>query len=158
MTAKVTVSYAYAAPPETVWAINTSFDSFARLMSRVARFDGFPSSGRFEAGEVYDLRVRPFGVLPRFEYRIAMVECDHEHHRFLTEESGGTVKSWRHASTIVPEGDGCRLTDTVEANAGWLTPLLPFAIRFIFRSRHGPRLAMISDVQEGPNASNHLTL
>ena len=144
----VSVSFSYAAPPEKVWRINTTFDTFRKLMARVARFDGFPARGSLQQGAVYDVGVRLFGCLPAFAYRIEMLELDAARFHFRSRESGGVIRDWRHVSDIVPDGTGCRLTDTVDADAGALTPLLPPFIRFVFHSRHAPRLAMISDSKE----------
>lgn len=138
------IAFEYDAPPELVWRINTRFESFARLMGRLVRFDGLPK-GRAEQGQRLDLKARLWGVLPPMKWRIEIAEIDHDAMRFRSIERGGPIRHWAHLGVTEATNHGCRVTDTVTADAGPLNPLLPLWIKMVYHTRHKPRLEMIRE-------------
>jgi len=47
------------------------------------------------------------------------------------------LRAWLHSFTVVAEGPAaCRYTDTVEIDAGALSPLIAFLARWFYRYRH----------------------
>jgi hypothetical protein len=75
-----------------------------------------------------------FGLLPGWRHRLRVVEATATELR--TREGGGPVRAWNHTLTFEPTGDGaCRYTDTVELDAGPLTPLVWCFAQGLFRWR-----------------------
>ena len=141
----ITVELHYDAPAEMVWNINTSFETFERLMAGLVRFEGLPNSGQIYQGQVLDIHVSLLGKLPPTPFRIDVLECDHDAMRFCSSEQGAGVKTWLHTSQVRPKGDGCVLTDSVVIDAGWKTWAVCQWAKFIYRKRHGPRLDIIAE-------------
>lgn len=143
------VTFDYACDPGLVWDINTRFDSFGRLMTGVATFEGMPEARQLARGDVFDVRVRLFGWMPAMPYRMEVVDCDHAARRFCSVEFGGSIRQWAHVSEVVETPEGCRFTDSVTVDAGLATPLMPFWVRNVHRSRHAPRLEIIAKRRAG---------
>ena len=54
-----------------------------------------------------------------------------------TDEYGGIFKKWKHTMKLISLGYNlCQLTDTVQFDAGMLTPLAYWIVRDQYRSRH----------------------
>lgn len=74
------------------------------------------------------------GVLPGWRHRLRVVEATATELR--TRERGGPVRAWNHTLTFEPTGErSCRYTDTVELDAGPLTPLVWCFAQGLFRWR-----------------------
>ncbi len=143
----VVVTHLYASPPALVWHVATDFACFAEAMKGVATFEGMPREGQLRAGDVFDVKVRLFGWLPPMDYHMRLAAFDPENYRFRSVEHGGSIRHWEHVLTVTPTAEGARLTDTIEIDAGFLTPLMRQWARFVYSRRHKPRLRMLSDMQ-----------
>jgi hypothetical protein len=102
---------------------------------------GFPAvatrSERFHQGERGTGWVRLFHVLPLHRHTIEVVELDEASRTVRTLERGGLLRSWRHTLQVVPIAAArCRYSDTVEIEAGALTPLVAGFTRVLFGYRH----------------------
>lgn len=76
-------------------------------------------------------------VVPLHRHTIEVVRVDDAARRLETEESGGPLRRWHHVLEVEPLGPGrCRYTDTVELDAGPLTPVAAASARALYRYRH----------------------
>lgn len=143
--AKVVLTHDYTHPPQDVWDVATDFASFLEAMKGLVTFEGMPTSGRVEQGQVMDVKTRLFGKLPPMDYHMEVVECDRDAMRFLSSEYGGNVKSWRHELTVTAIEGGARLTDTIEIDAGFSTPLMVLWAKLVYRRRHPVRVRILAE-------------
>ncbi len=140
----VTLTHDYAAPPRDVWHVATDFECFAEAMKGVAIFEGMPSEGALAPNQSFDVKVRLFGWMPPMDYHMRLVEFDDGVMMFQSNEHGGSIKSWKHRLTVTPTETGARLTDRIEIDAGFSTPMMGLWARFVYRRRHKPRLRMLA--------------
>ncbi len=102
---------------------------------------GFPAEAgrteRFHQGERGTGWIRLFHVLPLHRHTIEVVELDEASRTVRTQERGGLLRSWRHTLHVVPiTTTRCRYSDTLEIDAGALTPLVAGFTRVLFGYRH----------------------
>jgi len=78
-----------------------------------------------------------FHVVPLARHTIHIVEVDAATRTIRSDEHGGVLKAWRHTLHVEPDGDGtqARYSDTVEIDAGTLTPLVARIAVGIYRYR-----------------------
>jgi hypothetical protein len=70
-------------------------------------------------------------------HTIEVVELDEASRTVRTQERGGLLRSWRHTLHVVPiTATRCRYSDTVELDAGALSPLVAGFTRVLFGYRH----------------------
>lgn len=139
----ITLTHDYPAPARAVWEIATDMESYREAMGRLMAFDGLPS-GSIEEGQHIDVRVSLFGITPWQDYSMTVVACDHDTMTFQSDEHGAGIKSWRHHLSVKDTPKGSRLTDTVDIDAGWTTPVFAWWAGVIYRARHKPRLRMLA--------------
>ncbi len=135
----VEIVHDYPVSPEALWQASTDWDSFAKSMERIARFEGLPTEP-LQEGQVIKVRVSLLGILPSYPWTMEVLEVDPDAHRVRSHEYGGAVKRWDHTLTITAHGVGARLTDRIVVDAGALTWLYAALCRFIYKQRHKPRL------------------
>lgn len=145
MTAVIKLSHDYASPPEKVWALATDFDALAEVCKPLVHFSGLPN-GRCKEGMKASVQVRLFGVMPPQPYTMEVLEQDDTAMRLRSSELGAGVTSWKHTLQVAPNGSGARLTDHVEIDAGWLTPVFAWWGRKLYKHRHKPRLRLLGEV------------
>ena len=143
MSRTLILTHHYAAPARDVWAIATDVDAYEEVMGRLMSFDGLPS-GRIAAGQRIEVRVSLFGVMPWQDYVMSVEDMDDTEMWFQSDEHGAGVKSWRHNCSVEEIAGGCRLTDRVEIDAGWLTPMFVWWAGVVYRARHKPRVRMLA--------------
>ena len=139
----VTLSHDYPYPPEMVWNIATDFAALEEVMKGRIAFSGLPE-GRTRTGQIIDVGVSLFGVLPEQPYRMEVLECDDEAMVLRSSELGAGVKKWDHTLTVTPLENGARLSDRIEIEAGHLTPLFAAWAKYVYKSRHAPRLRLLA--------------
>ncbi|KAJ04716.1 SRPBCC family protein [Sulfitobacter mediterraneus] len=138
----VEIEHDYAVPAERLWALVTDYDALAVVMAGIVSFDGLPE-GRTRTGQSFDLMVSLFGKLPPQPYHMEVVLCDDDAMVLRSSEKGAGVKSWEHCLTVTPTAQGSRLTDRIEIDAGWMTPIFARWAKFLYRARHKPRLRIL---------------
>lgn len=139
----ITLIHDYPAPARAVWDIATDMDSYREVMGRLMTFDALPS-GAITQGQKVDVRVSLFGITPWQDYAMTVEACDHAAMTFQSDEHGAGIKSWRHHLRVEDTQNGSRLTDTVEVDAGWKTPLFVWWAGVVYRARHKPRLRILA--------------
>jgi len=102
---------------------------------------GFPSlAGRtepFHQGDRGSGWILLFHALPLHRHTIEVVELDPDVRTVRTLEHGGLLRSWRHTLHVEPStANRCRYSDTVEIDAGALTPLVVGFAKLLYRYRH----------------------
>ena len=139
----VTLSHDYPYPPEKVWSIATDFAALEEVMRGRIAFSGLPE-GRVRTGQVIDVGVSMFGVLPEQPYHMEVLECDDEAMLLRSSELGAGVKEWNHTLKVTPLEHGARLSDRIEIEAGFLTPLYAAWAKYLYKARHAPRLRLLA--------------
>lgn len=132
----------YPFGPDRVFALVTDLDTLEAVTRPWVQFHHLPS-GPVREGQLIDVAISLFGVLPVRPYTIRIRACDPAKRRMRSEESGGGVRRLVHELRVVPDPKGAKLIDRVEIEAGWLTPLAAAFARFIYRWRHHVRLKLL---------------
>jgi hypothetical protein len=104
----------------------------------------------FKVGEVGTSWLFLFHVIPFSRHTIEVVGIDEDARTITTHEHGGLLRRWDHTLQVEPIDEGrSRYADTVEIDAGTLTPLVAAVGRalFAYRQRRWHRLARL---QLGP--------
>lgn len=138
----VRLTHEYPVDADRLWALATDLDALAGVSGRLVRFEGLPS-GHCRTGQVIDLRVSLFGLLPWRPYRMRVISCDDAARRLVSEEEGMGVALWRHRLSVDATEAGARLTDEIEIEAGWKTPLVARWARMLYARRDAPRRRML---------------
>jgi ligand-binding SRPBCC domain-containing protein len=75
------------------------------------------------------------GLLPIDRMDVTLVELE-PGRRFLERSAVRSQRLWQHERTVVPDGDGCALTDRIDFEPRLLGPLVAAFMRRVFRNRH----------------------
>ena len=139
----ISLTHSYDAPSATVWAMATDYEALAKVMEGLVSFEGLPE-GRIEKGQHLEVMVSLFGKLPAQPYTMDLLEFDDDEMRFKSSEVGAGVKSWVHELQVVAVGQGCEIREKITVDAGLLTPVFAAWARFMYKRRHGKRLALLA--------------
>lgn len=143
MSQTLTLTYDYDASPDQVWRVATDLDSLREAVAGLIVYEGLPTGRIFEGQEI-DVRFSLFGRLPWQDYHMKVVNMKEADRSFESAEHGGAVKSWRHRLRVDETPTGARLMESIEIDAGWMTPIYTAWARFMYRRRHAPRVAMLA--------------
>ena len=143
MSKTITLTHHYDHSPEAVWHVATDYDAFVEATKRLITFEGLPDEPMHE-GQKIDVTFRLFGKLPPQPYHMEVVRFDPGGFMFQSREHGGPVKMWNHRLTVEAVDGGAVLTDRVEIDAGWLTPIYAIYGRFMYRQRHPVRVRLLA--------------
>ena len=144
MARTIVLTHHYPYPARAVWDVATDMDAYRDVMGKLITFDSLPS-GRVSQGQQIDVRISVFGVMPWQDYAMTVEAMDDAAMWFQSDERGAGIKSWRHHCSVEALDDGCRLTDRVEIDAGWKTPVFALWAKIVYRARHRPRLRILED-------------
>lgn len=142
MPGTVRVTSDYDIDPDTLWAVTKDLDSLVEMNAKMVKMEGLPS-GDIYTGQDVTCTVSLFGLLPPQPYRVVLDEVNDEERFFRSTEHGSGVDSWKHEARVEATPNGSRLTDVIEIEAGWKTPLVVFWANRLYRARHKPRLALL---------------
>ncbi len=146
----VSLSHDYSYPPDLVWQVATDFDCLAEVVAGKITFSGLPN-GRVYTGQVAEVGVSLFGVMPEQPYRMEVLECDDTTMVLRSSELGAGVKRWDHTLRVEATEDGARLSDHIEIDAGSLSPVFAAWAKYLYRSRHVPRLRILARMASDTN-------
>lgn len=146
MARTIVLTHDYPYPARAVWDVATDMDAYRDVMGRLITFDSLPS-GRVSQGQRIDVRISVFGVLPWQDYAMTVEAMDDAAMWFQSDERGAGIQSWRHHCSVMAVDGGCRLTDRVEVDAGWKTPVFALWAKAVYRARHGPRLRILGNAE-----------
>ena len=140
----VRTEFFYDVPPERLWRLATSYDALARVVEGLVTFEGLPE-GRTRTGQKIHVRVSLFGLLPKQPYYMEVLECDDAGMILRSLEKGAGVRRWAHTMTVTPAPGGSRLADSIEIDAGMLTPVFALWAKYLYNARHKPRLRLLEE-------------
>ncbi|WP_299083898.1 SRPBCC family protein [uncultured Ruegeria sp.] len=155
-TRAVHLAHDYAFPAGLVWDVVTDFDHLQTVTKGVLAFRNLPSGQLFQ-GQHINVDVSLFGWMPYQPYEMTVLALDEEHMSFLSSEVGAGVKSWNHSLQVIPQTDGCRVSEQIEIDAGVATPLFSARARYLYRRRHKPRLQILADLYRREEAQEAKT-
>ena len=126
------------APADRVWSAMQYPGTFLYVARGLL---GVPSlQGRcepFHQGEAGTGWLFLFHVIPLSRHTIEVVSIDDDRRTITTHEHGGLLRRWDHTLHVEPLDDSrSRYADTIELDAGALTPLMARVASAIFRYRH----------------------
>ncbi len=143
MSRTLTFEHRYAADPDRVFALATDLDTLEAVTRPWVQIHHLPS-GPVRQGQVIDVGLSLFSLAPVRPYTIRIEACDATARRMRSVEEGVGVRRLVHDLEVCPDGDGARLIDRVEIEAGWMTPLAAVFARFIYRWRHHVRQKLLA--------------
>ncbi len=138
----IRLSHIYPHSPRQVWQVATDLDCLNEAVPGLLSFEGMPS-GAIHKGQVVDVKVSMFSVLPAQPYRMELIAFDDNKMWFNSNEVGMGVTHWQHSLQVLPHAQGAELIDEIEIEAGWRTALIAAWARFMYKQRHVPRLKML---------------
>ena len=138
----IRLTHDYPAPPGRLWALVTDYGALADVMQGLASFEGLPS-GRTRTGQRFEVMVRLFGKLPPQPYVMEVLQCDDAGRILRSAEHGMGVRTWRHTLRVTEVPGSSRLSEVIEIDAGWRTPVFAAWVRFMYGARHRPRLRLL---------------
>jgi hypothetical protein len=87
-------------------------------------------------GDVIRIRLLFFHLIPAWTHEIRIIRVDEQERTVATAEHGGAVRRWDHVLRFEAAGAGrSRYTDTIELEAGALTPLIWAYAQLFYRYR-----------------------
>ncbi len=137
--AVVRVSTELAHPADKVWEKLKKRSTFLYITRPVL---GYPGSEMwpeelFIAQTSISMRVSLLHALPSTPHEVEVVMVDESSMQIETRERSGFVEDWEHCMRVDPiRSDRCRYTDSIEINAGWLTPAAWVFASVFYRYRH----------------------
>lgn len=141
----VTLTHTYEHPAALVWHIATDLECLKQVTRSLLTYRSLPT-GSIYAGQELQVDVSLFGKLPYQPYRMKVVSFDPEKFYFQSSESGAGVKSWQHKLQVIKDQDRCRIEESIEIDAGFMTPVFTAWARFMYKKRHQPRLEILRNL------------
>ena len=142
----------YATTPDRLWASAVDLADLRTVCRGLIGFDDrVPATGRIHEGDVFVTDVRLFGRLPAQTYRMDVAELSDRDRRFRSEESGAGVTRWSHVCTVTQTATGARLTDSIDIEAGAMTPLMALWARLLYHIRGRRRAALVEGAALPPD-------
>lgn len=78
-----------------------------------------------------------FHLIPAYRHTLEIRSVDEHTRTIVTHEYGGVLRGWDHTLHVEPVGEHtCRYSDTVDIDAGVLTPVVVLMANGIYRYRH----------------------
>ncbi|MGH1368335.1 MAG: SRPBCC family protein [Maritimibacter sp.] len=143
MSTTLHLTHAYDATPDQVWQVATDMDALREAVAGLLVYENLPSGRIFEGQEI-DVRFSLFGKLPWQDYHMKVTQLDETARSFVSAEHGGGVKAWCHKLRVEETPSGARIIESIEIDAGIMTPIYAAWGRFMYRRRHAPRVAMLA--------------
>ncbi len=138
----LTIWHSYPVDPDRLFQFSTDLDVLDQMTRPWLHLDHLPS-GRIHKGQVINIAMSVFGILPGRPYTMRVVTCDPETRVVETRESGFGIRSVIHKITVEPAADGSKMCDCIGIDAGWRTPFVVLATRLLFRWRHRLRVRLL---------------
>ncbi|MEP5730431.1 MAG: hypothetical protein ABJL67_13805 [Sulfitobacter sp.] len=138
------LSHDYPYPATAVWQIATNLDLLKRVVKGKVTFRKLPS-GAIYAGQVLNVDVSLFGIMPYQPYRMEILSLDEKTFSFVSDEQGAGVRSWRHSLRVIALGQHSQIVEKIEIDAGVLTWVFCHWARYLYKGRHIPRLSILRE-------------
>jgi len=142
MAAEIIIECDYVMDADDHFARIVQFDELSEAMSNQVRYVGMPEGEAIE-GQSFDMKLYLYGWLPLGDWHIDLIERNDAARRLVSREHGGMAKRHDHVLTVEPlPGAGCRHTDYLTVDAGWLTGFYARSARRIYEKRHDMRATL----------------
>ena len=142
-----TITSELGAPADVVWAGVQTPHAFVHIANGMVRFPAASRlEGPWEVGQTIVGWTFLLNVIPFSKHHLTVASIDHETRTVVSDEHGGLLRSWYHSLHVEPLADGrCRYTDTIDIDAGPLTPIVAgYALVFYrYRQWRWKRLARL---------------
>lgn len=134
---KAIVRTQLAIPADKAWDLVKRSQTLVYICKGLLGFEGshlFP--GKWREGDIIDTRLKLFGMIPAWRHSLRFILVSDESMIIATEEKGGIVQGWNHEIKFeVSDEISCIYTDTVEINAGMLSPLIWLFAKVLYKYR-----------------------
>ncbi|WP_425043777.1 SRPBCC family protein [Primorskyibacter sp. S87] len=151
MTRTLILEHTYPADPDRLFDLVTDLDTLDAVTRPWLLFEHLPS-GQVHTGQVFDVGISLFGILPERPYRMEVTLCDTEARCMVSEENGFSVRKLVHRLEVQPDPAGALLTDRIEIDAGWFTHAVAGWIRLTHVWRHRIRLKLLRQQRPRENS------
>ena len=158
-----TVTSEFDAPADVVWPGVKTPHAFVHLARGMVRFPAAERlDGPWRVGQAIDGWTFLLDVIPFSKHHLAVASIDEETRTLVSDEHDGLLRRWHHTLHVEPlPGGRCRYTDTIEIDAGPLTPIVAAyaQVFYRYRQRRWKQLARLlaavdvarSEVSEAPS-------
>lgn len=127
----------FPASADVIWPGVKTPQAFVHIANGMVRFpaasrlDGPWRVGQTITGWTFLLNVIPFS-----KHHLTVASIDDETRILVSDEHGGLLKRWHHTLHVEPlDDERCRYTDTIEIDAGPLTPIVAAYAHLFYRYR-----------------------
>ncbi len=144
MAKTISLRHDYAASADAVWNLATDIEALDSVNRPRIVMTGLPK-GRIHQGQVVNVDVSLFGIMPKKPYSMTVVKCDDAARSFESSEKGAGVKSWRHKLQVIDTACGSAIEETISIDAGLLTPLFAAWAKYLYRARHPVRQKLLGE-------------
>lgn len=139
--AHLRVSGHYRTDPETLFERASSFADVMDVTRGIASYEHLPAE-RMVEGKTYATNIRVLRLFKSSNFKIRIDRLCFKDRIVITHEGNRDVRSWRHKLEVKPSRSGAVWTDTLEIDAGLLTPVVSRFARFMYVRRHKKRGAL----------------
>jgi len=126
-------------PPDLVWNEVQHISRLREIAWPLVSFHDAPGEKLPESwteGQLVRFRSFLFGLIPLGTRKLKFERIDRSAGEMLTRESDQLCSRWDHCIRVRPLPDGqTKYSDTVEIDAGWLTPFVWLFARWFYRHR-----------------------
>jgi ligand-binding SRPBCC domain-containing protein len=146
--------------PGELWNWSTSVQGVAVEMAPILKLDfpngmtHIPQDGGSLGKPLGNCKFLLFGILPVDLSRLTFVEVE-PGRRFVEQSRLLSMKQWRHERVIAPDGDGTRVTDTLEFTPRFGTRLVAWFTSQLFRHRHARLQRQFSERRSVTRSQHH---
>lgn len=148
---KLFVESVFDCPPRKVWNELLNSSSFNHVIKPLVYAKPCtPSTYPERWHEGLTLVIKPylFSFIPMPKKTIKMEKIDHESMFLQTREYDAMVKVWDHSISVVDSENGkTKYSDTIEIEAGILTPLVWLFAKWFYRHRQNRWSKMASEIK-----------
>ena len=142
MPTTIELYHEYETSPEKLWRLSTDWNCLEKAMKGLITYYGLPTTEIYQGQEIV-AQFSLFGIFPKSNWTMKVIEYAPEQHRIKSHEYGGPIQQWNHTLTIKKTKTGASLKDQIIIDAGRLTPIYARWGLFMYKYRHKPRLEML---------------
>lgn len=142
-----TVTSEFDAPADVVWPGMKTPHAFVHIARGMVRFPAAEHlDGPWRVGQTITGWTFLLDVIPFSKHHLTVVSIDEATQTLVSDEHGGLLRRWHHTLHVESlPGGRSRYTDTIEIDAGPLTPVVAAyaQVFYRYRQRRWKRLARL---------------